>query len=115
MLEESQVRALVGRHVADRRGRPIGSVETIFDDRSSGRPEWIGVLTGIFRHHHVLVPVAGVERDRERVLVPWPKETVQRAPTYDKRERSSMLGLGEYRIGISEEKRRAASAHYGIA
>jgi hypothetical protein len=115
MLEESQLRAFIGRHVADRRGRLIGSVELIFDDRRSGTPEWIGVLTGLLRRQHVLVPVAGVERDRGRLRVPWPKETVRRAPTYGKHERGGILGLGEYRVAISEEKERAASAHYGLA
>ena len=89
-------------------------MEAIFDDRRSGRPEWIGVLTGVICHGHVLVPVAGARGEAGRLTVPWTREVVRRAPTYGEDERRGLLGLGEYRIAVSEEKDRAAAAYYGL-
>lgn len=115
MLDESQLRLLVGHDVADRDGKPIGYLDTIFEDRDTGRPEWIGVLTGVIRHHHVLVPVQGAEQTNGTLKVPWPKDVVTGAPTYDKEDhRGGILGMGGYRLAISDDKERQAYAHYGL-
>jgi hypothetical protein len=37
---------------------------------------------------------------------------VTQAPTYDKEDRKSGLGLGAYRLAISNEKEREAYAYY---
>jgi sporulation protein YlmC with PRC-barrel domain len=113
-LDEEELRSLVGHDVVDADGRSIGYVEYIFTDRETRAPEWIGVITGTFRHHHVLVPVAGATRSGTSLRVPWRKEQVKRAPSYDKDEKGGLLGLAQYRLEISPEKERRAYAHYGI-
>ncbi len=102
-MDESDIRALMSRELVDRDGKSVGYVECIFNDRETGRPEWLGVMTGKLRHHHVLVPVSDVERANGRVAVPWTKEQVEAAPDYGKPDRS-----------ISEEMEREAYRHYGI-
>ena len=82
MLDETQLREMMGRDVVDSDGKSIGNLETFFADRSTGRPEWIGVFTGTFRQHHYLVSVEGVVVDGHAIRVSWTKEQVQAAPDY---------------------------------
>jgi hypothetical protein len=103
MLDETRLRELMGRDVIDSEGKSIGNLETFFADRSSGKPEWIGVFTGTFRQHHYLVPLEGSEVAGSAIRVPWTKEQVRSAPDY--RDPDS---------GISEELEREAYAHYGL-
>jgi PRC-barrel domain protein len=112
MLREEELRSSVGYDVVDRDGKAIGSVDTIFNDGETGAPEWIGVQSGVFRHHKHLVPAATAERGDGRLRLPFTKDLIRRAPTYDKGDRRGMLGLGEYRLAISKEKEREASAYY---
>ena len=102
MLNESEFQALVSREVVDRDGKSVGYVETVFKDRATGRPEWLGVMTGTWRHHHRLVPVSDVEQAGATVRIPWAKEQVETAPDY-----------GEPDSPISEELEREAYRHYG--
>jgi hypothetical protein len=102
MLSESDLRALTSRDVLDKNGKSIGYVERFFKDRSSGEPEWIGVFTGSFRHHHRLVPVRGAESEGTSVRLPWTKEQVDGAPDYGTE------------TSISEDLEREAYRHYGL-
>jgi hypothetical protein len=112
MLREEELRSYVGYHVVDRHGKSIGWVDTIFNDGETGAPEWIGVLTGVFRQHKHLVPAATAEKGNGGLRLPFTKDLVRGAPTYDKEDRRGMLGLGEYRLAISKEKEREACAYY---
>jgi len=114
MIDRSEIRRIVGLPVVDERGRAIGSVEYVFNDYESGRPEWIGVVSGAIRRQRVLVPVAGAERRGSSLLVPWPRERVKQAPAYGERDRDGILGFGQYTLGISKEKERDAWTYYGL-
>jgi sporulation protein YlmC with PRC-barrel domain len=84
MISESEFRSLVSREVIDRNGKSVGYVETIFKDRESGRPEWLGVMTGTWRNHHRLVPATDdLATSTGTVTIPWTKEQVGAAPEYD--------------------------------
>jgi sporulation protein YlmC with PRC-barrel domain len=103
MLNETELQDLMGRDVLDRDGKTIGQVECFYNDKETGRPEWIGVFTGTFRTHHFLVPVEGATREATGLRVPWPKEQVHAAPDYGKPDEP-----------ISEEMEREAYRHYGL-
>lgn len=103
MLDEAQLRNMMGRDVIDPEGKSIGNLETFFADRNTGRPEWLGVFTGTFRQHHYLVPLGGAEVKGNAISVPWAKGQVQSAPDYRDPETS-----------ISEEMEREAYSHYGL-
>jgi hypothetical protein len=102
MQSDSELQALTSREVLDSEGKSVGYVERVFTDRGSGEPEWIGVFTGSFRHHHRLVPSRGVESRGTAVRVPWTKAQVDDAPDY---------GTD---TSISEELEREAYRHYGL-
>jgi PRC-barrel domain len=102
MLEEAELRSLIGFDVVDRDDKSVGNLEYIFNDADTGRPEWLGVFGGTLRHYHLLVPVEGVERDGTRLRVPWTKEQVKSAPDY-----------GGAR-SVSDELERETYSHYGL-
>jgi hypothetical protein len=103
MLEESELRALLGRDVVDREGKSVGNLETFFNDRNTGKPEWIGVFSGTFRQHHFLVPVKEAKVEGGVIQVARTKEQVHGAPEYKDPEGS-----------ISEEMEREAYRYYGL-
>jgi sporulation protein YlmC with PRC-barrel domain len=102
MLDESDLRSLVSREVVDPEGKSVGYVETVFRDRETGRLEWLGVMTGTWRHHHRLVPATEVERSATSVAVPFTKEQIQSAPEYEDPDNP-----------ISQELEERAYRHYG--
>ena len=103
MLDEAQLRDLMGHDVVDRGGNSIGNLETFFTDKNTGRPEWLGVFTGTFRQHHYLVPIEGAAVEGHAIGVPWTKEQVESAPDY-----------GDPEASIPEEMERDAYRHYGL-
>jgi hypothetical protein len=113
-VNDADLRRLVGHPLADADGKVIGQVEVVFSDDETGQPAWMGVLTGMLRHRHVLVPVAGAQGGDPSVRVPWKRARLKQAPTYDRSDRIGALGLGEYRLAISQTKASEARAYYGL-
>jgi sporulation protein YlmC with PRC-barrel domain len=81
-MEPAELQSLIGFDVVDRDGKSVGNLEFVFNDANTGRPEWLGVFGGTFRHYYKLVPVEGAERDEMRLRVPWTKGQVKSAPDY---------------------------------
>src|SRR5688500_12084087 len=78
-----QWETLRGADVYSQDGEKIGSVEQIFVDEQTRRPEWIGLGTGFFGTKRVLVPVEGSSLTEEQVTVPYAKDHVKDAPDVD--------------------------------
>jgi len=112
MLDEADLKALIGRDVEDRDGKSIGYLEHVFSNAETGAPEWAGVLTGTFRQHHVLVPLDGAEKAGLGLRVACAKDQVKNAPRYDKEEPGSVGGTERVRISASTD--REARVHYGL-
>ena len=77
-----------GAPVYDSAGEKIGSVEEIFYDEQTSRPEWIGIGTGFLRTKRVLVPVEGSSLDGDAITVAYAKEHVKDSPDVDSDELS---------------------------
>jgi uncharacterized protein (TIGR02271 family) len=90
-----------GAPVYDSRGEKIGSVDEIFYDTGSNRPEWIGIGTGFFGTKRVLVPVEGASLRDDGICVAYGKDQVKDSPDVDGDE-------------ISSETERTLYRHYGI-
>ena len=91
-----------GLPVYDSAGDKIGTVEEIFYDEQTDRPEWIGLGTGFFGTKRVLVPVEGAElRGGDGVHVPYSKDQVKDAPDIDSDE-------------ISQDAEASLYSHYGL-
>jgi uncharacterized protein (TIGR02271 family) len=96
-----QFETLRGADVHSQDGEKIGSVEALFLDEQTQRPEWIGLGTGFFGTKRVFVPVEGASLAEDRVTVPYAKDHVKDAPDVDTDE-------------ISQDTESALYAHYGL-
>jgi hypothetical protein len=102
ILTLDELTRIEGAPVYDSADERIGSVEEIFYDDSSGRPEWIGIGTGFLRLKRVLVPVAGAAIRDDGLYVPYGKEQVRGSPDVDGDE-------------ISEASANELRRHYELA
>ena len=96
-----QLAQMRGTDVYSSEGDKIGSVEEIFVDEQTGKPEWIGLGTGFLGTKKVLVPVTGAEVRDDAVTVPYSKDQVKETPDIDSDE-------------ISQETEQRLYAHYGL-
>ncbi|MFF3642105.1 PRC and DUF2382 domain-containing protein [Streptomyces sp. NPDC002564] len=94
---------LSGLTAYDQTGEKIGSVEQVYLDDRSGRPEWVTVKTGLFGMKQSFVPLAGARRQEDQLHLAATKEAVKDAPRID----------ADQHLEPGEE--HELYAHYGIA
>jgi uncharacterized protein (TIGR02271 family) len=99
-LSVERLAGLRGAPVCDSAGEKIGSVEEIFYDDQSRRPEWLGIGTGFFKTKRVLVPMEGARISDEQVIVAYSKDRVKDSPAIDEEH-------------ISEQTEQELAAYYG--
>jgi uncharacterized protein (TIGR02271 family) len=92
-----------GRNVVDNDGDKIGSLEEVYLDTDSGRPEWATVKTGMLGTKQSFVPLQGASPSGDEVVIGYGKDQVKDAPSVDPD--------GE----LSTEDEQRLYAHYGIA
>ena len=118
MLENysmEELRELGGHEVVDAKGESVGFVELVFVDDGTGRPEWIGIWSGLpGKGPRVIVPLRGIEHVEGEIRVPWTKVVIMSAPSYDDTDDRGLLRDDPDGIAISPEKERAAYQHYGV-
>ena len=91
-----------GRDVVSGDGDKIGTLEEVYLDTHSGRPEWATVKTGLFGKKQSFVPLADSSPEGGRVVVPYSKEQIKDAPSVDPD--------GE----LSQEEEQRLYSHYGV-
>jgi uncharacterized protein (TIGR02271 family) len=91
-----------GRDLLGSDGEKIGSVNEIYEDERTGKPEWALVTSGLFGTRSHFVPLAGAEPSGEAVRVRVSKEQVKDAP--------SIEGDGQ----LSEREERQLFEHYDV-
>jgi uncharacterized protein (TIGR02271 family) len=92
-----------GREVVDAEGGKIGSLEEVYLDTESGRPEWATVHTGLFGMKQSFIPLAEAEPTRGKVVVPYSKDQVKDAPSIDPDRE------------LNAEEEEALYEHYDVA
>jgi hypothetical protein len=113
--ELEELRPLVGHEVIDANGESVGYIDLIFRDDETGRPEWLGVWNGVWdTKPRVLVPIRGIEVIDDEIRLPWTKDVVQNAPSYDEEDDRGLFDDDADAIGISAEKELLAYDHYGV-
>lgn len=95
--------ALTGLTAYDRTGEKIGSVQQVYLDDQTGRPEWVTVKTGLFGMKESFVPLAGAHREGDGLKVATTKDVVKEAPRVD----------ADQHLDPSQESE--LYAHYGLA
>ena len=75
---------LRGATVHDRDGEKIGTVDELYFDDATDKPEWMTVKTGLFGMKTTFVPVEGAQPEGDDALrVPYEKDRVKDAPSID--------------------------------
>lgn len=99
---------LIGRRgspVISSDGERVGVIEEIFEEVSSGTPEWIGLGSGMFYSRRLMVPLRDVVvNDDGMHLVRYTKETIEDAPDVDILDDEFLDPAGE----------RALASFYGL-
>src|SRR3712207_6313860 len=96
-----QLQAMRGAPVYSQEGEEIGSVEELFLDYETDRPEWVAVGTGMLGTKRVLVPVEGATLEGDGLRVPYAKDQVKGSPDIDSDE-------------ISQQTEQELAAYYGV-
>jgi uncharacterized protein (TIGR02271 family) len=102
MNATEEITRLRGATLVGAGGGKIGSIEDIYADRQTGRPEWLAVSTGLFGTRLSFVPLAEAQSTGDEVRVPYDKSQVKDAPNVDPD--------GE----LSQAEESQLYAHYGL-
>ena len=92
-----------GRTLKDRNGDKIGTIDALYLDQQTDKPEWALVNTGLFGTKSSFVPLAGASPRGEDVVVQVEAQQVKDAPTMAPDEE------------LSEQQEAELFRHYGIA
>ncbi|MGW5868530.1 DUF2382 domain-containing protein [Streptomyces sp. NPDC055239] len=113
---------LAGLTAYDRTGEKIGSVEQVYLDDRTGRPEWVTVKTGLFGMKQSFVPLSGARRQQDELHVSATKEAVKDAPRVDAdqhlepdQEQDLYAHYGLTRPGGAQQPRKPAASGRGQA
>ena len=99
---ESAVAEWRGRNAVDSDGEKIGSIDEIYMDAETGKPEWLAVKTGLFGSKVSFVPIAEASDAGGDVRLPYDKQQVKDAPNAE--------ADGE----LSQEEEASLYSHYGL-
>jgi uncharacterized protein (TIGR02271 family) len=83
MFSTTDVQTLRDSNVLDSDGDKIGSVEEIYLDQETEKPEWAAVKTGLFGPKLTMIPLAEADKAGEDIRVPYAKAQVKDAPQVD--------------------------------
>jgi uncharacterized protein (TIGR02271 family) len=91
-----------GRNVVDQEGARVGTLEEIYLDQRTHRPEWALIQTGLLGTKSSFAPLAGARPDGEDVRIGYSKQKVKDAPPVDADR------------DLSPEEEARLYAHYGL-
>jgi sporulation protein YlmC with PRC-barrel domain len=91
-----------GCEVIDRDGEKVGTLEEIYLDEQTRRPEWAIVKRGFMGRTTTFVPLIGAMREGEHVRVRYEKEQLKDAPAVDPEG------------GLTQEEEEQVYGHYGL-
>jgi uncharacterized protein (TIGR02271 family) len=92
-----------GRTAVDRDGDKLGTIDEIYLDADTGKPEWLAVKTGLFGTKLTFIPLAEASSDGDNVRVPYEKSQVKDAPN------------AEADGALSQEEEANLYRHYGLS
>jgi uncharacterized protein (TIGR02271 family) len=102
MFETTEVLEWRGRTAVDREGDKLGTIEEIYLDAETKRPEWALIKTGMFGGKSSFMPLEGATSTGDQIRAPYSKQQVKDAPQPD--------ADGE----LSQDEESALYSHYGI-
>jgi uncharacterized protein (TIGR02271 family) len=94
--------AYENRSLVDSTGQKVGTIEDVYVDQETGKPEWVLVKTGLFGMRTTFVPISELQPEGDTLRAPYNKDQINGAPNAGDEERPS-----------PEEEARLFQ-HYGI-
>ena len=70
----------IGSSLVDVDRHRIGTIEEIYFDDETGRPQWLFVKTARFGNRHSFVPLTDAQRVTEGIMTPYERREIERAP-----------------------------------
>ena len=99
---DSAVAAWRGATAVDHDGEKIGTIDEIYADADTDKPEWLAVKTGLFGMKLSFIPIAEASETGGQVRVPYDNQQVKDAPAVEPD--------GE----LSQEEEANLYRHYGL-
>ncbi|MCW2996229.1 MAG: uncharacterized protein JWQ18_3724 [Conexibacter sp.] len=90
-----------GEKVVGNDEQKLGTIDEIYLDDETGKPEWLAVKTGLFGSKVTFIPLADATAHDDHVHVPFDKDLVKDAPN------------AEADGQLSQDEEAALYAHYG--
>jgi len=97
-------------------GEKLGSVDAVYYDNATDRPEWVAVRSGLFGTRVALVPLRRADYAGDALRVPFDKVQLKNAPHHDPgRELSSSDEADLYRYyGIDHTDESAQTVEFTL-
>ena len=92
-----------GREIVDSDGKKIGTIEELYYDNETTRPEWAAIRTGMPGTKLSVVPISQLQPHGEELRVPFGKAQIKDAPSIDP----------DRDLSQAEEER--LYSHYGLS
>ena len=83
MINENEIRNVIGQTAYDSNGDKVGKVGHVFLDDETGQPEFATVNTGLFGTNETFVPIANANVSGDRLTLPFTKDQIKDAPNVD--------------------------------
>jgi uncharacterized protein (TIGR02271 family) len=94
--------AYENRTLVDSAGQKVGTIDDVYVDQETGKPEWVLVKTGLFGMRTTFVPISVLNPEGDTLRAPYSKDQITGAPNVGDEDRPS-----------PEEEARLFQ-HYGI-
>jgi|SRR5215217_478501 len=92
-----------GREIIDSDGKKVGTIEELYYDTDTTRPEWAAIRTGLLGTKLSFVPISQVRPHGDELRVPFDKAQIKDAPSIDPD--------GE----LSQPEEERLYSHYGMS
>ena len=92
-----------GRAIIDSDGKKVGTIEELYYDTETTRPEWAAIRTGMLGTKLSFVPISQVQPHGEELRVPFDKARIKDAPSIDPDEE------------LSQPEEERLYSHYGMS
>jgi uncharacterized protein (TIGR02271 family) len=90
-----------GRKLVGADGEKLGTIDEVYIDEQTGKPEWLAVKTGLFGNKVHFVPITDARLREDDVVVPFTKDEIKDAPN------------AEADGALSQDEEAALYRHYG--
>lgn len=94
-----------GQTAYDANGDKIGTIDNVYMDEQTGRPEWLAISTGLLGTRTNFVPIAGstMMDSGDGLRLPYTKDQVKDAPNVDPTG------------SLTDDEERQLFSHYGYS